>query len=82
MIRIKVSAVEIDQPVSGAGALDLLKLEGFVVKKSSNTAQIEFSEENLKSNFIIISEKEFQEKLASKQGKKSNPLMVNFEEYE
>jgi len=81
MIRIKVSAVEVDQPSSGSGVLDSIKIEGFVVKKGNDTAQSEFSKENLNSNFIIISEKEFQEKLASKQGKKSNPLMINFEEY-
>lgn len=82
MIRVKISAIEIDPPASGAGILDCLKLEGFIVKNNKNSAETEFCKENLESNFIIISEKEFQEKLASKQGKKSNPLMLNFEEYQ
>ena len=81
MLRIKVSAVEVDQPVAGAGALDSITIQGFIENRSQDATESEFSKENLNSNFILITEKEFQEKLASKQGRKSNPLMVNFEEY-
>ena len=81
MLRIKVSTAEVDQPAAGAGALDSIRIEGFIENRSQDATESEFSKENLNSNFILITEKEFQEKLASKQGRRSNPLMLNFEEY-
>lgn len=83
MIRVKITSVEVSDPQPPVDSLlfESIKVEGLITKKQQNTNQ-EFVEENLKSNYVLITEKEFNERVLVKASRKSNPLMLNFEEYE
>ena len=79
MIKVKVSNFSIDE--SNIGASAELELKSFIVNSSKNDQT--FSENSIKDGYtIIMSDSEYKEKLISKSGRKSNPLLVNFEEYD
>jgi hypothetical protein len=79
MVKVKVSSFSIDE--SDIGASPELELKSFIIK--SNKDDQTFSENSIKNDYIILmSESEYKEKLISKSSRKSNPLLVNFEEYE
>ena len=79
MVKVKVSSFSIDE--SSIGASPELELKSFVVK--TNKDDQTFSENSIKNDYIILmSESEYREKLISKSARKSNPLLVNFEEYD
>jgi hypothetical protein len=79
MVKVKISNFSIDDSVPSS--LPELEAKGFIIKtwKDDQT----FHQKTIKDDYIILmSESEYREKIASKIGRKSNPLMVNFEEYE
>ena len=79
MIKVKVSNFSIDE--SNIGASAELELKSFIVNSSKDDQT--FSENSIKDGYtIIMSDSEYKEKLISKSGRKSNPLLVNFEEYD
>lgn len=78
MLKVKVSSFSIDESSIGASAE--LELKSFIVKSSKDDQT--FSEDSIKNDYMVImSESEYKEKLIAKSGRKSNPLMINFEEY-
>lgn len=78
MIKVKVFSFSIDE--SNIGASAELELKSFVMNSSKDDQT--FSENSIKDGYtIIMSESEYKEKLISKSTRKSNPLLVNFEEY-
>lgn len=79
MVKVKISSFSIDE--SNIGASPELELKSFIIKTSKDDQT--FSENSIKNDYIILmSESEYKEKLISKSSRKSNPLLVNFEEYE
>jgi hypothetical protein len=79
MVKVKVSSFLIDE--SNGGALPELELKSFVIKTSKDDQT--FSEDSIKNDYMILmSECEYREKLISKSSRKSNPLLVNFEQYD
>jgi hypothetical protein len=79
MVKVKVSSFSIEE--SDIGSCAELELKSFIVKGQKD--DITFSKNSIKNDHIIImSESEYREKLISKSARKSNPLLVNFEEYE
>ena len=78
MVKIKVSNFLIED--KNTGTLPELEIKSFIIK--SDKSDETFSEKSIKNDYIILmSETEYREKMNSKSGRKSNPLMVNFEEY-
>jgi hypothetical protein len=78
MVKVKISSFSIDE--SNIGASSELELKSFIVKTSKDDQT--FSENSIKNDYMILmSESEYKEKLISKSSRKSNPLLVNFEEY-
>lgn len=78
MVKVKISNFSIDS--SAPNSLPELDAKGFIIKtwKDDQT----FEQKTIKQDYIILmSESEYREKIASKSGRKSNPLMMNFEEY-
>ena len=78
MVKVKISNFSIDSSVPNS--LPELDAKGFIIKtwKDDQT----FEQKTIKEDYIILmSESEYREKIASKSGRKSNPLMMNFEEY-
>ena len=79
MVKVKISSFSIDE--SNIGASSELELKSFIVMTSKDDQT--FSENSIKNDYMILmSESEYKEKLISKSSRKSNPLLVNFEEYE
>jgi hypothetical protein len=79
MIKVKVSSFSVDE--SKIGASSELELKSFIINSSKDDQT--FSEDSVKNGYtIIMSESEYKEKLISKSTRKSNPLLVNFEEYD
>jgi hypothetical protein len=79
MVKVKVSSFSIDE--SDIGASSELELKSFIIK--TNKEDQTFSENSIKNDYMILmSESEYKERLISKSARKSNPLMVNFEEYD
>jgi len=79
MIKVKISSFSVDE--SNIGASSELELKSFIVKTDKDDQT--FSENSVKDGYtIIMSESEYKEKLISKSTRKSNPLLVNFEEYD
>jgi hypothetical protein len=80
MIKVKVSSFSIDE--SNIGASSELELKSFIINSSKDDQT--FSEIfSIKGGYtIIMSESEYKEKLISKSTRRSNPLLVNFEEYD
>lgn len=79
MVKVKISEFSIDEKAQGY--LPELDLKSFIVKteKDDNT----FSSETIKGEYLVImSESEYRNKINSRAGRKSNPLMVSFEEYQ
>jgi hypothetical protein len=78
MVKIKVSNFSIED--KNNGMLPELEVKSFIIKSDKNDET--FSEKSIKNDYLILmSETEYRDKIASKSGRKSNPLMVNFEEY-
>lgn len=78
MVKVKISNFSINE--SNIGALPELELKSFIIKTDKDDQT--FSENSIKNDYIILmSESEYREKLVSKSSRKSNPLLVNFEEY-
>jgi hypothetical protein len=78
MIKIKISSFSVDE--SNIGASSELELKSFIVKTDKDDQT--FYENSVKDGYtVIMSESEYKEKLISKSTRKSNPLLVNFEEY-
>jgi hypothetical protein len=60
--------------------LPAVSIEALVIKESDEDT---FSQKNISGDhFIIMSEYEYRQKIYNKKSKKTNPLIVNFEEYE
>ena len=79
MVKVKVSSFSIDE--SDIGASSELELKSFIIK--TNKEDQTFSENSIKNDYMILmSETEYKERLISKSTRKSNPLLVNFEEYD
>ena len=79
MIKVKISNFSIDE--SNIGASAELELKSFIINSSKDDQT--FSENAIKDGYtIIMSESEYKERLISKSSRKSNPLLVNFEEYD
>ncbi len=79
MVKIKVSNFSIDDTL--IGTLPELEIKSFIIKTSKDDQT--FEQKTIKEDYLILmSELEYREKVASKSGKKSNPLMVSFEEYD
>ena len=79
MLKVKISSFSVDE--SNLGASSELELKSFIVKTDKDDQTL--TENSVKDGYIIImSESEYKEKLISKSARKSNPLLVNFEEYE
>jgi hypothetical protein len=77
MVKIKASSLSIEE---GTGMLPELEIKSFIIKSSPNDET--FSEKSIKNDYLIImSESEYREKISAKSGRKSNPLMVTFEQY-
>jgi hypothetical protein len=78
MIKVKISSFSVDE--SNIGASSELELKSFIVKTDKDDQT--FYENSVKDGYtVIMSESEYKEKLISKSTRKSNPLLVNFEEY-
>ena len=78
MVKLKVSNLSVDQ--GGTNALPELELKSFIVKTSKDDQT--FSESSIKDEYMILMpESEYNQRLISKSSRKSNPLLVNFEEY-
>jgi hypothetical protein len=78
MIKVKISSFSVDE--SNIGASSELELKSFIVKTDKDDQT--FSENSVKDGYtVIMSESEYKEKLISKSTRRSNPLLVNFEEY-
>ena len=78
MVKVKVSSFSVDE--SNIGASSELELKSFIIKTDKDDQT--FTENSVKDGYIIImSESEYKEKLISKSTRRSNPLLVNFEEY-
>jgi len=79
MIKVKISSFSVDE--SNIGASSELELKSFIVKTDKDDQTL--SENSVKDGYtVIMSESEYKEKLISKSTRKSNPLLVNFEEYD
>lgn len=79
MVKVKVSSFSIDE--SNVGTLPELELKSFIIK--TNKDDQTFSEDSIKNDYMILmSESEYRERLVSKSARKSNPLLVNFEQYD
>jgi hypothetical protein len=79
MVKIKVSNFLIDSSVNGT--LPELEIKSIIIKtwKDDQT----FEDKTIKEDYLIIMpESEYRDKITSRSSKKSNPLMVNFEEYD
>lgn len=78
MIKLKISEFSIEEKTQGY--MPELGLKSFIVKTDKDDTTL--SSETVKGDYIIMmSESEYRNKMSSKVGKKSNPLMINFEEY-
>jgi len=78
MVKIKVSNFLIDN--TSNGTLPELEIKSFIIKTSKDDQT--FEQKTIKEDYLILmSELEYREKIASRSGKKSNPLMMSFEEY-
>jgi hypothetical protein len=79
MVKVKVSSFYIDE--SNVGTLPELELKSFIIK--TNKDDQTFSEDSIKNDYMVLmSESEYRERLVSKSARKSNPLLVNFEQYD
>jgi hypothetical protein len=79
MIKVKISSFSVDE--SNIGASSELELKSFIVKADKDDQTL--SENSVKDGYtVIMSESEYKEKLISRSTRKSNPLLVNFEEYD
>lgn len=79
MIKVKVSEFFIEEKTQGY--MPELELKSFIVKTDKD--DVTLSSETVKGDYIVImSESEYRNKMTARSGKKSNPLMINFEEYE
>ena len=79
MIKVKVSSFSVDESKIGASAE--LELKSFIINTSKDDQT--FSGNSIQEGYtIIMSESEYKEKLISKSARRSNPLLVNFEEYD
>ena len=79
MVKIKVSNFLIYS--SENGTLPELEIKSIIIKtwKDDQT----FENKTIKEDYLIIMpESEYRDKITSRSGRKSNPLMVNFEEYD
>jgi hypothetical protein len=78
MVKVKISNFSIDN--SAPNSLPELEAKAFIVKtwKDDQT----FDQKTIKNDYIILmSESEYRDKISARAGRKLNPLMVNFEEY-
>jgi len=78
MVKVKISNFSIDSSI--AGSIPEIEVKGFIIKtwKDDQT----FDQKTIKEDYtILMSESEYRDKIASRSSRKSNPLMVNFEEY-
>ena len=78
MLKIKISSFSVDE---NSNSLPELELKSFVIKSSADDKTL--CESTVKTEYLILmSELEYKEKINSRNSRKSNPLLVNFEEYE
>lgn len=78
MVKIKISSFSIDSSVPNS--LPEVEARGFIIKTSKDDQT--FDQKTIKEDYLILmSELEYRDKIASRTTRKSNPLMVNFEEY-
>lgn len=79
MLKIKISEISIEEPV--AGRLQELELKSFIIKKDKDDSTT--SPESIKGDYLVLmSETEYRNKMTARSGKKSNPLMITFEEHQ
>ena len=78
MLKIKISEISIEDTKSGS--LQELEIKSFIIKQDKDDCTI--AAETIKDDYLVLmSEMEYRNKMLSRAGRKSNPLMVNFEEY-
>lgn len=78
MLKLKVSEISIEEPT--VGFFHELELKSFVIKRDKDDCTI--SPQTIKEDYLVLmSETEYRNKMSARSGKKSNPLMINFEEY-
>jgi hypothetical protein len=78
MLKLKISEISIEEP--SIGSFHELSLNSFIIKRDKDDSTI--SSETIKGDYLVLmSETEYRNKMSARSGKKSNPLMVNFEEY-
>lgn len=79
MLKLKVSEISIEEPT--VGSFHELELKSFIIKRDKDDSTT--NSETIKGDYLVLmSESEYRNKMSARSGKKSNPLMVNFEEYE
>jgi len=79
MLKLKVSEISIEEPT--VGSFHELELKSFIIKKDKDDSTT--NSETIKGDHLVLmSESEYREKLISKSSRKSNPLLVNFEQYD
>lgn len=79
MLKLKVSEIAIEEPT--VGSFHELELKSFIIKRDKDDSTI--SSETIKGDYLVLmSETEYRNKMSARSGKKSNPLMVNFEQYD
>lgn len=78
MLKLKISEISAEE--SSIGSFPELELKSFIIKKDKD--DLTLSPESIKTDyFVLMSETEYRNKMSARSCKKSNPLMVNFEEY-
>ena len=78
MTKLKISSYS-KQEDPKKEALPFVSLEAFVIKDTDEDA---FSSKNISGQyFIIMTESEYRQKMFGKTSRKTNPLIVNYEEY-
>jgi hypothetical protein len=81
MIRLKISSIDFSE--KSPGALEEIKIEGLVGKSLNSSIDKDEIIKAIKEgeDFILLTNKKLIEKVSGRSGKKSNPLMLNFEDY-
>jgi hypothetical protein len=80
MVKIKASEIELENE-GIKNQFPELKMKGLIINASPGDSTL--SSQSVKNNYLVImTEAEYREKINSRSGKRHNPLMLNFEEYE
>jgi hypothetical protein len=80
MVKLKISEFSLQGPPSG-GSFSELELKSYVIKQDKGDSTT--SPETIKEEYLVLmSETEYRNKMSARSGKKSNPLMITFEEHQ